>query len=910
MLQLKNIIKTYVSGELKQTALKEININFRKNEFVSILGQSGSGKTTILNIIGGLDKYDSGDLIINGVSTKKYSDCDWDYYRNNSIGFVFQNYNLIPHQTVLANVEMALTLCGISKQERRKRAIDVLKRVGLIDHVHKKPNQMSGGQMQRVAIARALINNPDILLADEPTGALDSETSLQIMELLKEISKDKLIIMVTHNPELAQEYSTRIVKLLDGNIVNDSNPFNEENIPIIQKDSKKISMSFLTALSLSFNNLKTKKARTVLTSFAGSIGIIGIALILSLSNGMNKYIDNIQKETMASYPITISSEDMDISNLIGIRSEIIGNVTNNDKNIDRSKIYADYSSIKNSEKLSSSVVKNNLKQFKKYIDDPNNEIHQYLSENGIVYAYDTKFKIYSHDKNGNFIDSDTETIDSELPIAFSGNTMNIQNITNNNPLLSNNQTSFSKNFSQILPGTNDTLISNMVKDSYDIVHGKWPEHYNEVVLVLDKNNQIPATKLYQLGLITKEQYNDIIEKIKNDEDIPDLNLNYSDIFGHEFYLITKSDHYVENTDGTFTYIESYLTNENTLIEKSLKLKIVGIIRPIEDSSTVTISTTVAYTKELTDYVIEQTDKSPIVLAQKSNPEINVLNNTKFIHSNDDEKIDYIKIYLRSLGVSEKASFYNLMLNQMQGTTQNQNSGNEISMASSLDRWLDNNPDRDILLKIYDEYFTESSYDNNMTSFGKIDYDDPSSISIYTDNFENKEHIMKLIEKYNTIVDENNRITYTDYISILTSSLTLIINGISWLLIGFVGISLLVSCIMISIITHISVMERTKEIGILRSLGASKKNISQVFNAETFIIGCFSGIIGIVSSIILIVPINSLIMKLTTISNLNAILPFNASIMLIILSIVITIIGGLIPAKNAARKDPVIALRTE
>ncbi len=910
MLQLKNIIKTYVSGELKQTALKEININFRKNEFVSILGQSGSGKTTMLNIIGGLDKYDSGDLIINGVSTKKYSDCDWDYYRNNSIGFVFQNYNLIPHQTVLANVEMALTLCGISKQERRKRAIDVLKRVGLIDHVHKKPNQMSGGQMQRVAIARALINNPDILLADEPTGALDSETSLQIMELLKEISKDKLIIMVTHNPELAQEYSTRIVKLLDGNIVNDSNPFNEENIPIIQKDSKKISMSFLTALSLSFNNLKTKKARTVLTSFAGSIGIIGIALILSLSNGMNKYIDNIQKETMASYPITISSEDMDISNLIGIRSEIIGNVTNNDKNIDRSKIYADYSSIKNSEKLSSSVVKNNLKQFKKYIDDPNNEIHQYLSENGIVYAYDTKFKIYSHDKNGNFIDSDTETIDSELPIAFSGNTMNIQNITNNNPLLSNNQTSFSKNFSQILPGTNDTLISNMVKDSYDIVHGKWPEHYNEVVLVLDKNNQIPATKLYQLGLITKEQYNDIIEKIKNDEDIPDLNLNYSDIFGHEFYLITKSDHYVENTDGTFTYIESYLTNENTLIEKSLKLKIVGIIRPIEDSSTVTISTTVAYTKELTDYVIEQTDKSPIVLAQKSNPEINVLNNTKFIHSNDDEKIDYIKIYLRSLGVSEKASFYNLMLNQMQGTTQNQNSGNEISMASSLDRWLDNNPDRDILLKIYDEYFTESSYDNNMTSFGKINYDDPSSISIYTDNFENKEHIMKLIEKYNTIVDENNRITYTDYISILTSSLTLIINGISWLLIGFVGISLLVSCIMIGIITHISVMERTKEIGILRSLGASKKNISQVFNAETFIIGCFSGIIGIVSSIILIVPINSLIMKLTTISNLNAILPFNASIMLIILSIVITIIGGLIPAKNAARKDPVIALRTE
>lgn len=703
MLQLKNIIKTYETGDFTQDALRGVSITFRENEFVSILGQSGSGKTTMLNIIGGLDRYTSGDLIINGVSTKEYKDGDWDYYRNNSIGFVFQSYNLIPHQTVLANVEMALTLAGVSRKERRERAIAVLKKVGLADHIHKKPNQMSGGQMQRVAIARALVNNPDILLADEPTGALDSETSIQIMELLKEIAKDKLVIMVTHNPELARKYSTRIVNLLDGRITSDSDPYDEKEEKREKTRHKKISMSFLTALSLSFKNLQTKKGRTLLTAFAGSIGIIGIALILSLSTGMNDYIADVQKDTMSSYPITISEETIDVSGIMGMRGEIVGETRSEDKTETEnpSEVYADYQEIETSEKITSNIVENNLTEFKNYLDDPSSEIHQYLGENGIVYSYDVNFSVYSYDEEGNLIDSDAQAEEA----------------------------------------------SSMAEDA--------------------------------------------------------------------------------------------------------------------------------------------------------------------------------KAYLSSLGISEKASFYQMLMYYSANNTetseasagqQTMTAGNmtmdESSMAAALDQWLANDPDQELLVKVYDEYIAGSTYEENMDAFGKVSYEAPSSISIYTDSFENKDAIAACIESYNETADEDARITYTDYVAMLTSSVTTIIDGISYVLIAFVGISLIVSCIMIGIITHISVMERTKEIGILRALGASKRNISQVFNAETFIIGCCAGLLGIGVSILALIPINSLIERFSGITGMTAQLPLTSALLLIALSIVITILGGLLPAKKAAKKDPVIALRTE
>ena len=703
MLQLKNIIKTYETGDFTQDALRGVSITFRENEFVSILGQSGSGKTTMLNIIGGLDRYTSGDLIINGVSTKEYKDGDWDYYRNNSIGFVFQSYNLIPHQTVLANVEMALTLAGVSRKERRERAIAVLKKVGLADHIHKKPNQMSGGQMQRVAIARALVNNPDILLADEPTGALDSETSIQIMELLKEIAKDKLVIMVTHNPELARKYSTRIVNLLDGRITRDSDPYDEKEEKREKTRHKKISMSFLTALSLSFKNLQTKKGRTLLTAFAGSIGIIGIALILSLSTGMNDYIADVQKDTMSSYPITISDETIDVSGIMGMRGEIVGETRSEDKTETEnpSEVYADYQEIETSEKITSNIVENNLTEFKNYLDDPSSEIHQYLGENGIVYSYDVNFSVYSYDEEGNLIDSDAQAEEA----------------------------------------------SSMAEDA--------------------------------------------------------------------------------------------------------------------------------------------------------------------------------KAYLSSLGISEKASFYQMLMYYSANNTetseasagqQTMTAGNmtmdESSMAAALDQWLVNDPDQELLVKVYDEYIAGSTYEENMDAFGKVSYEAPSAISIYTDSFENKDAIAACIEAYNETADEDARITYTDYVAMLTSSVTTIIDGISYVLIAFVGISLIVSCIMIDIITHISVMERTKEIGILRALGASKRNISQVFNAETFIIGCCAGLLGIGVSILALIPINSLIERFSGITGMTAQLPLTSALLLIALSIVITILGGLLPAKKAAKKDPVIALRTE
>ena len=907
MLQLKNIVKTYVTGDRKQDALKGVSISFRENEFVSILGQSGSGKTTMLNIIGGLDRYTSGDLLINGVSTKEYKDADWDYYRNNSIGFVFQSYNLIPHQTVLANVEMALTLAGVSKRERRERAVSVLKKVGLGDHIHKKPNQMSGGQMQRVAIARALVNNPDILLADEPTGALDSETSVQIMELLKEIAKDKLVIMVTHNPELAERYSTRIVKLLDGRITADSNPYQAEEKRATQREKKKISMSFGTALSLSFNNLRTKKGRTLLTAFAGSIGIIGIALILSLSTGMNAYIADVQKDTMAAYPITISSQTLDVSGVLGMRAEVIGERRDAADTVQtgRTGVYADYSALEASEMMSTSIVENNLTAFKKYLDDPDSDIRQYLGENGIIYTYDVRFSVYSHDAEGRLIDSDSDP-DGKAEISGGGIMSRFTG--------SSGSDSTAVNFSELMAGADGEAISQVVTDSYDVLYGSWPEQDNEVVLVLNQNNAISAKTLYQLGLITQEQYDAAEEKIRSGDAADALCFSYEDACNQTLYLVPACDHYAENGNATFTKIEDAALNEEELLRNALELKISGMIRPREDAANAGITTAAAYTTGLTDYVIKHTNESAIVQAQEADDSVNVLTGMAFTSPDDASKAADAKEYLAGLGISEKASFYKLMMYYTQSTDATSAAAgmtmDETTMAAALDRWLAADPDQEILVRVYEEYIAGSTYEDNMKAFGKVSYDAPSSISIYTNSFEGKDAIAACIEAYNETADENAQITYTDYVAMLTSSITTIINGISYVLIAFVAISLVVSCIMIGIITHISVMERTKEIGILRALGASRRNISQVFNAETFIIGCCAGLLGIGVSLLALFPINAIIAKASGLTDLTAQLPVQSSVILIAISIVITILGGLLPAKKAAKKDPVIALRTE
>ena len=721
MLKLQNIVKTYITGDLTQNALKGVSISFRENEFVSILGQSGSGKTTMLNIIGGLDRYTSGDLIINGVSTKKYKDADWDYYRNNSIGFVFQSYNLIPHQTVLANVELALTLSGVSKKERRSRAINVLQKVGLGDHLHKKPAQMSGGQMQRVAIARALINNPDILLADEPTGALDSETSVQIMELLKEIAKDKLVIMVTHNPELAEKYSTRIVNLLDGEIVSDSNPYEDktEESPKPKKH-KKISMSFLTALSLSFNNLRTKKGRTILTSFAGSIGIIGIALILALSTGMNSYITDIQKDTMTSYPLTISSETIDFTSVMTkdqkLTSERLD--SNDSKNKNRKGVYADYTNLEMNEMITSSIVENNLTEFKKYLDDPNSEIQQYIGENGVIYNYNVNFSVYSHDKDGNLIDSNADADEVSSSETSMGNMIDYRNQMISTAMGSNSSKSTgAENFSELMVGTNGKAVSSVITDSYDVLYGSWPEKYDEVVLVLNKNNSISAETLYQLGIITGEQYKSAAEKIKSGETADEIRFDYKELCAHELYLVMACDQYTENSDGTFTYIDSTLEEER-LLKNAVPLKITGIIRPIQDADNASITTAVGYTSKLTDYVITHTNDSVIIKAQEKSPEINVLNGMKFDASDDATKINEAKEYISEMGVSDKASLYQMISYYNAQNAQSAKSpdteaqeaiqpGNELptdenTMAAALDSWLENDPDEDMLLSFYDE----------------------------------------------------------------------------------------------------------------------------------------------------------------------------------------------------------------
>lgn len=926
MLQIQKIYKKYVTGDLEQTALDGVSLNLRDNEFVAILGPSGSGKTTLLNVIGGLDRYDSGDLIVNGISTKKYKDRDWDSYRNHTIGFVFQSYNLIPHQTVLSNVELALTISGISKSERRKRATEALEKVGLGKQLHKKPNQMSGGQMQRVAIARALVNDPKILLADEPTGALDSETSIQVMDLLKEVAKNRLVVMVTHNPELAEQYANRIVRVKDGHIIDDSNPYEVDiqNLdPPKHENMGKASMSLLTSLSLSFNNLKTKKGRTLLTSFAGSIGIIGIALILSLSNGVNTYIDNIQKETMTSYPISIESETIDLSSIMSSGGPTAGQVTNADHGLDA--IYSNGSSLEMASTMTSSFTENNLTAFKKYLDNPDSEINKYVGENGIIYSYDTKFDVYTKDQYGTLVNTNGSTLTDNNNSTNTMLGMSNMSTMSNMPGLPG-MPSNSNNFSELLPGKDGESVSEVVKESYDLLYGNWPNTYDEIILTLDKNNEISSNTLYQLGILPTSEYKELMKKIENGEEIKleSKSWNYKDICNKEFYMIPESDTYISNGNGTFKSIKEDTTEMEKLMNNTIKLKITGVVRPKEDDKGALISTSLGYTRALTNYIIQYTDDSEVVKAQKENSTINVLNGMEFSPSSDDEKISDAKKYLENLGVSDKANLFKTIMYSMQtsgdGMSNTDNSSiqagipdistmSETQLAAMLDEYL-KSPDNDTLLKIYDAYISTGTYDDNMTTFGVVSLDAPSSISIYTDSFENKGSISNCIDDYNSTASEENKISYTDYIGILLSSVTTIINVISYVLIAFVAVSLIVSSIMIGIITFISVMERTKEIGILRAIGASKHNISQVFNAETFIIGLCSGLLGVGISLLLLIPINAVIHSVLDSNTVNASLPIPAAIILIILSMILTIIGGFVPSKKAAKKDPVTALRSE
>lgn len=895
MLELNDIKKDYVTGSTTVSALKGINLRFRDCEFVSILGQSGCGKTTMLNIIGGLDKYTSGDLKINGVSTKNYKDRDWDFYRNNSIGFVFQSYNLIPHQTVLSNVELALTLSGVSKAERKKRAIEALEKVGLGEQIHKKPNQMSGGQMQRVAIARALVNNPDILLADEPTGALDTETSIQIMELLKEISKDRLIIMVTHNPELAKNYSTRIVRLLDGVITDDSDPYTLEDMEAdirakeaakvktsekkIKKSGKKqkTSMSFFTALSLSFNNLMTKKTRTILTAFAGSIGIIGIAMILSISNGIQLYIDRVQRDTLSSYPITLQAEAIDISSMV---TSMTGN-SDSEEHEDKSKIYSNDIMGDMINTMVKEVKSNNLSEFKKYIENGGSDIKSYVSD--IQYSYDVPLNIYMKDTSNGVEQLNPSTMFDSIYGEGATSTSSAMSSGMGMGMFSNSSV-----WNQLL-GNQQVL-----DEQYDVLAGHWPENYNEVVLVVDKNNEVDDYTLYSLGLKDPEEVRTLFKKMmvgESYETKKDISYTFDEILDTEFKLVMPTDMYkyndVTGTWDDYSKDDKYMTN---VVNNGTDIKVCGIIRPNDDAVSTSISSGIGYTAKLTEYIIEEVKNSEIAKAQLADTSVDVFTGVPFDNDRNTEiTMDDVNAYMATLSPEESA--------QMQAMTSGMSDDQILQLFSAS-------------LKART---TDATLDSNKSKLGITDLDTPSQIDIYATDFDSKEKVQNIIKDYNKLQQddgkEENVINYTDYVGIMMSSVSTIINAISYVLIAFVAISLIVSSIMIGIITYISVLERTKEIGVLRSIGASKKDVSRIFNAETLIEGFVSGALGIVVTLLLCIPANALIKHLTDISNV-AQLPVAGGVILIIISMFLTFIAGLIPAKLAAKKDPVVALRSE
>lgn len=986
MLEIRNIVKNYETGSETVHALKGVSIAFRESELVSILGQSGCGKTTLLNIIGGLDQYTSGDLIINGQSTKQYKSADWDIYRNHSVGFIFQSYNLIPHQSVISNVELALTLSGVSKAERRRRAKEALEKVGLGNQLNKRPNQMSGGQMQRVAIARALVNDPDILLADEPTGALDSETSIQIMELVKEIAKDRLVIMVTHNPELAEKYSTRIVKLLDGQIVGDSDPFDPAKEPAHSEVRKtevtkgqKTSMSFLTALSLSKNNLMTKKGRTFLTSFAGSIGIIGIALILSLSNGVQEYINSVERSTLASFPVSIQHETVDYTSLMTSMMNVRDNA---EENRAPDRIYTNDISTEMMKTMLSEMQTNNLAEFKEYLESDPDGISASIEE--IQYSYDSNLYIYGHSADGDIMQINPSTVMS----AMMGQSMadNVSQMTNTySSLMGSSSMSSYDAFREL-------LSTDMLKTEYEVLAGRLPEAYNEVVVLVTDRNELSDVTLYTLGLRDQGELEGMMSSVMAGEsfdlDTGDLSFSYDDLMGMEFSMLTAPEFYQKNDDGTWTDMRSDSEFMEQAAENGLKLKVVGILKPDADSLiSSTNSGGIGYTHALTEYMIDKTNSSELVKEQKENPDVDVFTGIEFPKADEEEEQpmsqseamemltgmlteeqrtklnegimaalteeQQAQIQSAMMGMVSDEQINSIMmgvltpeqLTQLQSgadvnslLTDAQKAQMSAQIAASLT--VEQNAELSAMMngmvdptKMYTIFMqvlttdqlrqlmdmtkepetTDATYDGNLKLLGVAELSEPSSMKIYATDFESKEKITQLIEKYNDskIADDNQAdvINYTDYVGLMMSSVSDIINAISYILIAFVAISLIVSSIMIGIITYISVLERTKEIGILRAMGASKRDISNVFNAETLIVGFSAGVIGIAVTLLLNIPINIIIENITGIANV-ALLPWQGGVILVVISMLLTLIAGLVPAGVAAKKDPVEALRTE
>lgn len=881
MLKLVNILKEYPTGDSKVTALQGLDIEFRKNEFVSILGPSGCGKTTLLNLIGGLDSYTSGDLIINGKSTKDFTDRDWDVYRNRSIGFVFQSYNLISHQAVLSNVELALTLSGVSKSERRKRAMEALEKVGLGDQMHKKPNQLSGGQMQRVAIARALVNNPEILLADEPTGALDSVTSIQIMEILREIAKDRLVIMVTHNPELAENYSTRIVRLLDGKLIDDTNPYKTDTEATVQKGKKrgrrkKTSMSFLTALSLSLNNLMTKKARTFMTSFAGSIGIIGIALILSLSNGVQVYIDSVQEDTLSSYPLSIEHMSVDYGSLITAMMDTNKNTSEHDKD----KVYSNDIMGNMLNTMVQEVTINNMEAFKAFIESNESGLSEYVSD--IQYSYNTPLNIFKSDTSDGIVQVNPSTVMDQMGYGAMGGGME------NSPYASSPMTTTDV-WMQML-GNRE-----LMDKQYDVIYGHMPQSFDEVVLIVDENNEVSDYTLYSLGLLDQNQLKKIMTDVMSGKEVAteQTSYTYEELTSLTFKLLVNSDFY-EKTEGGWrdrSEDDDYLKK---LIADAIDIKVVGILRPSEESVATASYGSIGYTADLMTYLINQVNESEIVKEQLANPDIDVFTGVPFPTEEDKEAaeltMDMLNAYITSLPAEQQAQ-YSATIQQLKDSGMGDDAIAAM-FASAMGRES-----------------TDATYDENLTKLGVSDLKKPSLINIYAKDFAAKDRITEIIAEYNEGVTEENKIQYTDYVGLMMSSVKTIINAISYILIAFVAISLVVSSIMIGIITYISVLERTKEIGILRAIGASKKDISRVFNAETLIVGFVAGAIGIGITLLLCIPINAIIKSFTDISGLAA-LPAAGGAILVIISMFLTFVAGLIPSRIAAKKDPVVALRSE
>ena len=999
MLELSKIKKDYPAGGGKVEALKGIDLNFRKSEFVSILGPSGCGKTTLLNIIGGLDQYTDGDLIINGKSTKEFKDRDWDTYRNHSIGFVFQSYNLIPHQSVLQNVEIALALSGVSKAERRLRAKKALEEVGLGDQLTKRPNEMSGGQMQRVAIARALVNNPDIILADEPTGALDTETSVQVMEILKNVAKDRLVIMVTHNPELAENYSTRIIRMLDGKILSDSEPLSAEEIreekamceaaSEADRKKKKPSMSVWTSFMLSLKNLFTKKGRTTLTAFAGSIGIIGIALILAISQGMTTYINVVQENTLSAYPLTIEKTTVELSSLM----ESFMNISAEDNSHENDAVYqkaALYDIINALNSIEES--ENDLKSFREFLIDQIADETTGLSQavNGIQYSYNFDLLIYTENVDGSIIRSDTRMLLQSLMAEYMGT--DVPTSMMQSPMASMSGMGMMGGMSsglwqELLPGTDGAPVNDLIYDQYDLVYGSWPNSYDEIVLVVDKNNELDDVTLYALGLLPEEDMGALIDAAMSGTllEKQEKKWSYEDICAMEFRTILNADCYAyDEMTGLYHDLRETDAGVKYLYDNGFSLKVTGIIRPDEDSDTQMLSGDICYTSALTEYLIEKSENADVIKAQLADPQKDMLTGLPFKTTTgsltSEQKKEALQSYLTGLDQAGKAAAYisincipsEEFVNQqisatLSGMTREDMEKTIVQVLSTqmnmgeaeISDYLSKMEDEELkeifseMMKeqvkmqyaakvaaqmrqmsteqlvmglemamptytdeqwslYYDEImtFSDSTYEANLQQMGYVELESPDAINIYASSFENKDVITEAIAEYNRGVEELKQIKYTDYIGIMMSSITTIINAITYVLIAFVAISLVVSSIMIGVITLISVQERTKEIGILRAIGASKKDVSGMFNAETMIIGFASGLLGVMVTYLLCIPINAILHAITGIGNLNAILPVNAAIILVAISVGLTLISGIIPSRSAAKKDPVVALRTE